>query len=85
MRLPATVLKMNPINTHKKNECIPKTNHSPDSFSQAHSERDIISCLIRRYNISITHYIKIPLSISCEIITLRQYNNNANSFASLLY
>ena len=39
MRLPATVLKMNPINTQKKNECIPKTNHSPDSFSQAHSER----------------------------------------------
>ena len=39
MRLPATVLKMNPINTQKKSECIPKTNHSPDSFSQAHSER----------------------------------------------
>ena len=29
----------NESNQHKKNECIPKTNHSPDCFSQAHSDR----------------------------------------------
>ena len=35
IRLPATILKTNPINI--KNDCIAQTNHSPDRFSQANS------------------------------------------------
>ena len=60
----------------KKTSAFPKQ-ITPQILSHRPIPRDIISCLIRRYNINITHYINIPLSISCEIITWRQYNNNA--------
>ena len=37
LRLSKTLLKMNPFNI--ENDCIPKTNQSPDPFTQAYSDR----------------------------------------------
>ena len=39
---------------------------TPQIASHGPTPIDVISCLIRQYNINLTHYIKIQLSVSCE-------------------
>ena len=63
MRLPATILKMNPVNI-KKGALAKRI--PPQIVSHRPIPIDIISCLIRQYNNNIILYIKIPLSVSGE-------------------
>ena len=70
----ATVLKMNPINI-KKTNAFPKQ-ITPQIVSHRPIPIDVISCLIRQYNNNITHYIKIPLSVSCVVSFLWKLINN---------
>ena len=64
MRLPATIANEFNQHTHKTSAFTKQI--TPHIASYGPIQIDVIPCLIRQYNINLTHCIKIQLSVFCE-------------------